>query len=81
MTVFEASNAELKEFYVCISGLTLPELMRVHGDRPPEAIAHWKLVRGVLYGIVEDFSNEAQANEFVEKYARVLRHTGWRVLT
>lgn len=79
MTVFEASNAELKEFYLCASVLTLAELMQVHCERPPEAIGHWRKSHGIFYGIVEDLPNEAQAREFIEKYAAVLRHTGWRV--
>lgn len=80
MTVFEVSNDELKEFYLCASALPLAELMREHCDRPPTAIAHWKKAQGVFYGEVQRFPDAAQASEFMGKYKEVLGRTGWKVL-
>lgn len=81
MTVYEASNTELKEFYICVSGATLSEIIREQCDRPPTAIAHWKKADGVFYSQVETFRDENAARSFLKEYRATLMRTGWRILT
>lgn len=81
MTVYEASNTELKEFYLCVSGKTLSEVIREQCDRPPSAIAHWKQPQGVFYAEVEQFASEAEAIAFLQQYRGTVARTGWKVLT
>lgn len=80
MTVFEISNSELKEFYLCVSDRAMGELMRGHCEQPPEAIAHWKKNQGVLYNEVEVLPDEKAAKAFLQQYRAVLARTGWKVL-
>ncbi len=80
MTVFEASNTELKEFYVCASGASLSEVIKEQCDRPPAAVAHWKKTDGVFYAQVESFPDEAAAKAFLIEYRVTLLRTGWKVL-
>jgi len=80
VTVFEASNTELKEFFLCVSGATLSEVMKEHCDHPPATIAHWKKNQGVFYGEVESLPDERLAREFLEQYRGILARTGWKVL-
>lgn len=81
MTVFEASNTELKEFFLCVSGASLSEVIKEQCDRPPTAIAHWKKADGVFYAQVETFPDEASAIAFLKEYRATLARTGWKVLT
>lgn len=80
MTVFEASNTELKEFYLCVSGASISEVIREQCDRPPTAIAHWQKAHGVFYAQVETFSDEGAARAFLKEYRSTLLRTGWKVL-
>lgn len=80
MTVFEISNQALKEFYLCASERPMDELMRLHCDRPPAAIAHWGKDQGVYYAEVERFATKDLAGVFMENYREVLARTGWKVL-
>lgn len=79
MTVFEASNDTLKEFYLFVSTGSVGAAMSAHCDRPPKAIAHWRKGQAIFYAEVEILPDEEQAWEFVEKYVGVLERTGWRV--
>lgn len=81
MTVYEASNTERKEFYLCVSGKTLSEVIREQCERPPTAIAHWKPTDGVFYAQVEQFGSEAEALAFLQQYRGTVARTGWKVLT
>lgn len=81
MTVFEASNTELKEFYLCVSDAALSEVIAEQCARPPAAIAHWKKDDGVFYAAVESFSDEAAARAFLKAYRATLQRTGWEILT
>lgn len=80
VTVFEASNGSLKEFYLFASDTPMGDLMREHCDRPPAAIAHWKKGEAVFYAEVESFADAAAARDFMTKYVAVLARTGWKVL-
>ncbi|MBI2387004.1 MAG: hypothetical protein HYV14_13510 [Elusimicrobia bacterium] len=80
MTVFEASNDTLKEFYLFISTQSLGTVVRAHCDRPPKKIAHWRKGQAIFYNEVEVLPDEAQAWEFLEKYVGTLERTGWKVL-
>lgn len=80
MTVFEASNASLKEFYLFASDAPMPVIMREHCDRPPPAIAHWRKGESIFYAEVEKFADAPGAREFMGKYVAVLARTGWKVL-
>ncbi len=80
VTVFEASNASLKEFYLFVSDAPMGVLMREHCDRPPAAIAHWRKGEAVFYAEVEAFADENSAREFMTKYFSVLARTGWKIL-
>jgi len=81
VTVFEASNTELKEFYLCVSGATLSEMIAEQCARPPAAIAHWKTTDGVFFAAVESFPDEAAARAFLKEYRVTLQRTGWEILT
>lgn len=80
MTVFEASNDTLKEFYVFLSPRPLDAIAADHFTRPPKKIAHWKKGQPVFYEEVATLPDEAQAWEFIEKYVVILERTGWKVL-
>lgn len=54
--------------------------MRAHCALPPPGIAHWERGHGVFYNELESFADEATARAFLERYAGVLRRTGWTVL-
>jgi hypothetical protein len=80
MTVFEVSNTERKEFYLCASNQPLLALIREHCDHPPAAIAHWNKEEGVFYNEVDTVPVDADVKAFMEHYADVLVRTGWKVL-
>lgn len=79
MTVFEASNDTLKEFYLFASTQPLNAVMRAHCGRPPKEIAHWRKGQAIFYVEVEILPDEAQAWEFLEKHVVILERTGWKV--
>jgi hypothetical protein len=81
MTVFEISNTERKEFYLCASAKPLLSLMREHCDHPPAAIAHWKKDEGVFYNEVDTLPGFPDVEAFMTHYAEVLLRTGWTVLS
>jgi len=80
MTVFEASNTELKEFFLCVSEKSLSEIVIEHCERPPAVVAHWKKTDGVFYAEVEALQDEASATAFLKEYRGTLERTGWKVL-
>lgn len=80
MTVFEASNDTLREYYVFMARRALKDVMRADCDRPPTEIAHWRKGQAIYYHEVETLKDEAAAWEFIEKYVGTLERTGWTVL-
>lgn len=54
--------------------------MRAHCVSPPPEMAHWTREHGVFYNQLETFGEPATARAFMERYAVVLRRTGWKVL-
>lgn len=79
MTVFEASNDTLKEFYLFVSARSVDAVLRAHCARPPKEIAHWRRGQAIFYTEVEIFPDETRAWEFLEKYVGILELTGWKV--
>jgi hypothetical protein len=82
VTVFELSNDALREFYLCVSALSLAELITEQCARPPRAIVHWKWRKSadVFYSEIEVLPDEKQALAFMAQYAAVLARTGWKVV-
>jgi hypothetical protein len=80
VTVFEASNDTLKEFYLFVSARSLGAVLRAHCARPPREIAHWRKSQAIFYAEVEIFPDEELAWEFLERYVGTLERTGWKVL-
>lgn len=79
MTVFEASNDTLKEFYLFVSARPVDAVLRAHCDRPPKEIGHWRKGQAIFYAEVEILPDEELAWEFLEKYVGILERTGWKV--
>lgn len=80
MTVFEASNDTLKEFYLFVAPRALGAVMSDHCRRPPREISHWRKGQTIFYAEVEIFPDEELAWEFLERYVGILERTGWTVL-
>jgi hypothetical protein len=80
VTVFEASNDTLREYYVFMSTSPLIEVIRGHCERPPKKIAHWRRGHSIYYIEVEILPDEETAWEFLERYVGTLERTGWTVL-
>lgn len=80
MTVFEASNDTLKEFYLFVAPRALEAVMSDHCRRPPREIAHWRKGQAIFYTEVEVLPDVKLAWEFLEKYVGILERTGWKVL-
>lgn len=79
VTVFEASNDTLREFFVFMSTRPLEDVRTGHCARPPAKIAHWRKGQAIFYAEIEVLADEAAAWEFIEKYVSVIERTGWAV--
>lgn len=80
MTVFEASNDTLREYYVFMSPKPLIDVIRAQGARKPAKISHWRKSHEIHYSEAEIAPDEEAAWEFMERYVVTLELTGWTVL-
>jgi len=82
VTIFEAINETLKEYYVGISTLPLTEneIASRHKENPPAAIASWQKDHKVWYRCVETGLPAMDSQTFVLCYAEKIAQLGWKVL-
>lgn len=80
VTVFEAANGTLKEYYVFMSERPLIEVTRAHAARRPAKIAHWRKAHDIHYIKAAIVPDEERAWEFMERYVVTLERSGWTVL-
>jgi hypothetical protein len=78
VSVFEAINETLQEFYVGIS--PLPGDANLAGTLPT-LIPHWKTGHKTACRFVASEMERAAAGQYVQSHAKSLARTGWKVLT
>lgn len=77
-TVFEASNADLKEVYVTATSRSIFEAMANLTKKPPRAIAHWEPEHRVSHRSLEFSLSKSEADHFIERYVGKRLPDGWR---
>ncbi len=79
VTVFEAVNSTLKEFFIGTTTLTMNVGIARHQDTQPPEISHWKATQDINYRSVEFGLSAEDAEKFIAGYVRTLPR-GWKVI-
>lgn len=79
VSVFEAINETLKEFYVGIT--PLPGETNLADKICALYVPHWKPGQEIACRFVASEMDRADALEYVQTHSKSLARTGWKVLT
>lgn len=80
VTVFEAINETLKEFYIGTTTLAASELESLAQSVAFRANTHWEPGQKIDYRVVEEGLGLEEALAFIKSYAKTAMRTGWKVV-
>jgi hypothetical protein len=80
VTVFEAVNETLKEFYIGTTTLPAWELENLSQNVAFRKNTHWEQRQQIVYRVVEEGLSLDEALAFIKSYAKTALRTGWKVV-
>jgi hypothetical protein len=81
VTVFEAVNGTLREFYIGTTTLPASELLNLAESVSFREDTHWDSSDLIEWRVVEEGLSREEALAFIQSYAKTTLRTGWKILT